>query len=44
MFKAQNFEKAIEHYTEAIGETPDDHTIFGNRSGAFFKLKNYDKA
>jgi len=44
MFKAQNFEKAIEHYTDAIGETPDDHTIFGNRSASHYKLKDFDKA
>ena len=44
MFKAQNFEKAIEHYTSAIGETPDDHTIYGNRSASYFKLQQYEKA
>ena len=44
MFKAQNFEKAIEHYTSAIGETPTDHTIYGNRSASYLKMKNYDSA
>jgi len=34
-FKAKNFEKAIEFYTKAIEETPDDNTIYGNRSAAY---------
>jgi len=40
-FKAKNFDKAIEFYTTAIGETPDDHTIYGNRSASYFRLKKF---
>jgi stress-induced-phosphoprotein 1 len=40
-FKAKNFEKAIEHYTEAIAENPSDHTIYGNRSASYHNLKRF---
>ena len=43
-FKLKNFEKAIEFYTQAISETPEDHTIFGNRSAAYTNLKEFPKA
>jgi len=35
-FKAKNFDEAIEMYTMAIGEVEDDHTIYGNRSAAYY--------
>ena len=44
MFKAKNFEKAIEFYTLAIEENPSEHTIYGNRSASYHNLKNYEKA
>jgi Flp pilus assembly protein TadD len=40
-FKAKNFEKAIEFYTQAISENPTDHTIYGNRSASYHNLKKY---
>ncbi len=43
-FKAKNFDKAIEFYSEAINETPTDHTIYGNRSVAFFRLNKFTNA
>ena len=43
-FKAKDFEGAIGFYTQALGETPDDHTILGNRSAANYQLKKYDVA
>ena len=43
-FKAQNFDKAVEFYSTAIDETPTDHTIYGNRSACYFKMKEFDKA
>ena len=43
-FKAKNFEEAIGFYTQAIEENPSDHTIYGNRSAAYYTLKKYDEA
>lgn len=43
-FKAKNFEKAIEFYTQAINENPTDHTIYGNRSASYHNLKKYNEA
>jgi stress-induced-phosphoprotein 1 len=43
-FKEKNFEKAVEFYTQAIEENPEDHTIYGNRSASFYNLKKFDKA
>ena len=40
-FKAKNFEKAIEFYTQAIAENPTDHTIYGNRSASYHNLKKF---
>ena len=43
-FKAKDYDTAIEFYTKALTETPEEHTIMGNRSAAFYQLKNYDLA
>ena len=43
-FKAQDFNKAVEHYTEALQATPNEHTILGNRSASYHNLKKYDQA
>jgi len=43
-FKLKNFSKAIELYSEAIDETPTDHTLFGNRSASYHNLKKYSEA
>jgi stress-induced-phosphoprotein 1 len=43
-FRAKSFETAIEFYTEAIKENPQDHTIFGNRAAAHHNLRNWDSA
>ena len=43
-FKLKNFDKAIEFYTQALTETPADHTIYGNRSAAYTNLKQYQQA
>ena len=43
-FKNKNYQKAIEHYTQAISENPSDHTIYSNRSASHHNLKNFDKA
>lgn len=43
-FKAKEFDKAIDLYTQAITENPTDHTLFGNRSAARYSLKNFEEA
>ena len=43
-FKAKNFEKAIEFYSQAIDANPSDHTIYGNRSASYHNLKNFEQA
>ena len=43
-FKEKNFEKAIQLFTDAIVETPTDHTIYSNRSTSYYKLGQFDKA
>jgi stress-induced-phosphoprotein 1 len=42
-FKAKNFEKAIEIYTDALNETPTDHTILGNRAMAYSNLQKFEE-
>lgn len=37
-FKAKNFDKAIDMYSEALKNTPNEHTIYGNRANAYLKL------
>jgi stress-induced-phosphoprotein 1 len=43
-FKAKNFDKAIELYTQALEENPADHTIYGNRSASYHNLKKFNEA
>lgn len=43
-FKAKNYDKAIEFYTQAIAADPGDHTIYGNRSASYHNLKKFDEA
>lgn len=43
-FKAKNYDKAIEFYTQAISENPTDHTIYGNRAASYHNLKKYNEA
>jgi tetratricopeptide (TPR) repeat protein/ubiquitin-protein ligase len=37
-FKAKNFDKAIEMYSAALINTPNEHTIYGNRANAYLRL------
>jgi stress-induced-phosphoprotein 1 len=37
-FKQKDFNKAIELYTQALAEVPNEHTILGNRSAAYHNL------
>ena len=43
-FKAKDFQGAIDFYSQALGETPTEHTIMGNRSAAYYQLKKYEEA
>jgi len=38
-FKEKDFTQAIHYYTQALVESPDDHTIIGNRSAAYYSMK-----
>ena len=37
-FKAGDYGLAVEHYTKALADDPNNHTIFSNRSAAYLKL------
>lgn len=39
-----DFIKAIRLYTEALALDPQNHVLFSNRSAAFIKTKEYQKA
>jgi len=43
-FKANNFKKAIKHYTDAIGVDPSDHIFYSNRSACYASLGQYREA
>jgi len=40
----ENIEEAIKYYSEAIELSPDNHVIFSNRSAAYCKDQQYEKA
>jgi stress-induced-phosphoprotein 1 len=37
-FSARDFAKAIEHFTNAINENSNDHTLYSNRSASYFNM------
>ncbi len=43
-FTAKDFNKAIEHFTNAISENPSDHTLYSNRSACYYNLNQFTKA
>ena len=43
-FKARNFAEAAQHYTSAIAADPSSAVLYSNRSGAYYELKQFDKA
>ena len=43
-FKAGNFEEAVDHFTAAIDLTPEDQTLYSNRSASYLKLTILEEA
>lgn len=43
-FAEKNYQKAIEHFTNAINESPQDHTLYSNRSACYYNLQQSVKA
>lgn len=43
-FTQKDFNKAIEHFTTAISENENDHTLYSNRSACYYNLGDYIKA
>ena len=43
-FKNKEFEKAVQHFTDAITENASDHTLYSNRSACYFNMNQFDKA
>ena len=43
-FTAKEFDKAIEHFTNAINENPHDHTLFSNRSACYYNKNDFENA
>jgi len=40
-FKAKDFDKAVEHYSAALLESGNDHTILGNRAAAYHNMSKF---
>ena len=43
-FVAKDYPKAIEHFTNAITENAYDHTLYSNRSAAYYNMNQFGKA
>jgi tetratricopeptide (TPR) repeat protein len=43
-FKAQQWEQAIQYFTQAIECNPNDHVFWSNRSGSYCNTSQYEKA
>lgn len=43
-FTTKDFPKAIEHFTNAITESPQDHTLYSNRSASYYNLNQFQQA
>jgi len=43
-YKKKEYEKAIEHYTKAIGLYDRDHSYFSNRSACYAEIGKYEEA
>jgi stress-induced-phosphoprotein 1 len=43
-FKNKDYTAAVELYTKALTETPNEHTILGNRAAALHNMQKYNDA
>ena len=43
-FRSSDFPSAIIFYTQAIEQSPDDHTLYSNRSASHHKLNQFTEA
>lgn len=43
-FKAQRYQEAIDFFTKAIEQNPNDHVFYSNRSGSYLNNGQYDEA
>jgi stress-induced-phosphoprotein 1 len=43
-FKAKKYTDAINYFTQAIQQNPNDHTFFSNRSNSYVNAGDYQKA
>ena len=43
-FTSKDFTNAVEHFTQAISETPHDHTLYSNRSACYYNMNQFSKA
>jgi stress-induced-phosphoprotein 1 len=43
-FQQKNFNEAIHFFTQAITESPHDHTLYSNRSACYYNLSQFAKA
>ena len=43
-FKEEQYEKAVDCYTEALNLQPQNHLLYSNRSASYSKLEKYEEA
>ena len=43
-FKQKDYPTAIKHYTAAIEENSNDHTLYGNRAASYHNMGSYANA
>ena len=39
-FTSKDYPNAVEHFSDAIKESPSDHTLYSNRSACYFNMGN----
>ena len=43
-FTAKDYPKAVEHFGLAIEESPQDHTLYSNRSASYYNMNQFQQA
>ena len=43
-FKNKDYQAAVNFYSQALGDAPNDHTILGNRAAAYHNMQKYSDA